>query len=109
MFCVVGSVCAAWMFAASLMPVSASVHAASVNSKQHGESLFQEKGCEYCHGIKGIGGAKGPDLRDVRKRLNKDQMTRQISEGGGAMPAFGSSLEPSDIHDLVEYLRSKRK
>jgi mono/diheme cytochrome c family protein len=77
--------------------------------KQRGAELFASHGCAHCHGPAGVGGGKGPDLQLVRKRMNKEQITLQIHNGGLMMPAFGNSLTDPQIQDLVAYLRAKRK
>ena len=82
---------------------------ASSAARDRGAQLFATKGCTHCHGKEGVGGGKGPDLQLVRKRLNAPAITRQIHDGGKEMPAFGESLTPAQIEDLVSYLRSKRK
>ncbi len=82
---------------------------AGSSAKQRGAALFADHGCAHCHGPAGVGGAKGPDLQLVRKRMNKEQITQQIHDGGLSMPAFGSSLTDPQIQDLVAYLRAKRK
>ena len=85
------------------------VHAYSNGSKKSGAILFHEKGCEHCHGINGRGGQLGPDLSIVGKRLKRDQIERQIYDGGAAMPAFRDALQPDEIKDLVDFLHAKRK
>jgi mono/diheme cytochrome c family protein len=87
-----------------LPPVSA-----GSSAKQRGAELFATHGCAHCHGPAGVGGGKGPDLQLVRKRMNKEQITLQIHNGGMMMPAFGNSLTDPQIQDLVAYLRAKRK
>jgi mono/diheme cytochrome c family protein len=77
--------------------------------KQRGAELFAQHGCAHCHGPAGVGGGKGPDLQLVRKRMNKDEITHQIHDGGMSMPAFANSLTDPQIQDLVAYLRAKRK
>ncbi len=92
----------------SLMQPLSTVSAGS-SAKQRGAELFAQRGCAHCHGPEGIGGKKGPDLQLVRKRMNKEQITLQIHNGGMMMPAFGNSLTDPQIKDLVAYLRAKRK
>jgi mono/diheme cytochrome c family protein len=82
---------------------------ANSQSKARGAELFATHGCAHCHGPAGVGGNQGPDLQLVRKRLNKDQMTHQIHDGGKSMPAFADVLSSDQIDDLVSYLRAKRK
>jgi mono/diheme cytochrome c family protein len=82
---------------------------AGSSAKQRGAELFATHGCAHCHGPAGVGGAKGPDLQLVRKRLTSQKITLQIHNGGLEMPAFETSLTDPQIQDLVAYLRAKRK
>lgn len=74
-----------------------------------GAALFQEKGCVACHGERLEGGDKGPNLRGVGRRLKREQIERQIKEGGNNMPPFGDVLESSEVTALVEYLGKQRE
>jgi mono/diheme cytochrome c family protein len=94
--------------ASSVLQPLPSVSADS-SAKQRGAELFATHGCAHCHGPAGIGGGKGPDLQLVRKRMDKEQITHQIHDGGMSMPSFASSLTDPEIQDLVAYLRAKRK
>ena len=69
-----------------------------------GPTLFRERGCSHCHAIEGVGGDKGPDLSGVGRRIKKDEIQRQIVQGGDAMPAFGQVLPSEEIAALVKYL-----
>jgi mono/diheme cytochrome c family protein len=69
-----------------------------------GPTIFRERGCSHCHEIEGVGGAKGPDLSGVGRRLKKAEIERQIVAGGDAMPAFGQVLPSEEIAALVGYL-----
>jgi mono/diheme cytochrome c family protein len=90
-------------------PSTTVVRAYSHKSKQAGSVLFHEKGCEHCHGVDGQGGDLGPDLTTIGKRWKKQQIEHQIHDGGAGMPAFGTTLQPDEIKDLVDYLHAKRK
>jgi mono/diheme cytochrome c family protein len=90
-------------------PATRVVQAYSRSSKQAGSVLFHEKGCEHCHGVDGQGGDLGPDLTTIGKRWKKQQIEQQVRDGGAAMPAFGKTLQPDEIKDLVDYLHAKRK
>lgn len=88
------------------------VLAASKSDEQRmlGATTFRTKGCIYCHGVNATGIAdKGPDLSTVGKRLKKEAITQQIVNGGGGMPAFGTSLQPDEIEALVAFLSAKKK
>jgi mono/diheme cytochrome c family protein len=74
--------------------------------------------CVTCHGVDGRGSWRAAlfllrprDLTDPRVQAHSDQYLFDIIKSGGApvgrpgMPAFGSTLEDSDIAALVRYLR----
>jgi ubiquinol-cytochrome c reductase cytochrome b subunit len=48
------------------------------------------------------------DARDERSRvatrLTKDQLIRQVIQGGGNMPAYGENLSPSEVDALVPFM-----
>jgi len=102
MYCGVAAV------ASSTIAISLS-HPVMAASKQAGAIVFQEKGCQHCHGAEGIGTDRGPDLSSIGKKWKKQRIEQQIVEGGGGMPAFGSALQPDEVASLVEYLHGKRK
>jgi len=71
-----------------------------------GALVLQYKQCRNCHAIDGIGGQRGPDLAAVGSRLTVSQLTRQVVQGGGNMPAYGKNLSPAETSALVAYLAS---
>jgi len=71
-----------------------------------GGAVFQAKQCRNCHAIDGSGGERGPDLGDVATRLTGDQLTRQVLQGGGNMPAYRKHLSPSETTALVAFMRT---
>jgi ubiquinol-cytochrome c reductase cytochrome b subunit len=75
---------------------------------EKGAQLFYNKGCQFCHTISGYGGHRGPDLSTVAQRLNKDELTMRIVNGGGNMPAFGATLSHKELKDLVSFLMSRK-
>lgn len=87
----------------------ATVQASAKGDKQAGAALFHESGCEHCHGADARGTDRGPDLSTVGKRLSREQIEKQIQNGGGSMPAFGEALQPDQIADLVAFLHDKKK
>ncbi|MFB6317250.1 cytochrome b N-terminal domain-containing protein [Saccharicrinis sp. FJH54] len=76
---------------------------------QKGAELFHSKACIYCHKISGNGGIHGPDLTDVGNRLNRDQLTLKIVNGGKDMPAFGGTLSKDELDELVTFLKTRKK
>jgi len=73
-----------------------------------GSELFYSKGCLYCHDISGNGGERGPELTHVGARLDKEQLTIKIVNGGGNMPAYGGSLSDKELRQLVSFLQSRK-
>ncbi|MFV0338597.1 MAG: cytochrome b N-terminal domain-containing protein [Chthoniobacterales bacterium] len=71
-----------------------------------GNLVLQYKQCRNCHAIDGIGGKRGPDLAGVGTRLTIPQLTRQLLQGGGNMPAYGHNLTPAETSAVVAYLAS---
>jgi ubiquinol-cytochrome c reductase cytochrome b subunit len=71
-----------------------------------GANVFQYKGCRNCHSLGGVGGQRGPALDDVASRMTEDQLIRQVVQGGGNMPAFGSNLSAPEVTALVKFLQT---
>jgi cytochrome c6 len=77
--------------------------------------LFKTK-CAMCHGPDGkaqtgIGKAeKIPDLASPEvQKLSDDELGAIITSGKGKMPAYGKTLKPDQIKDLVSYIRTLAK
>src|SRR5439155_16182963 len=76
-----------------------------------GAVVFQNKDCRNCHALEGSGGRRGPDLTAVGKRLTRDQLIDQVSNGtpgGGNMPAYGKQVSPAEMTALVAFLTDLR-
>src|SRR5262249_6148347 len=56
--------------------------------ERQGALVFQLKQCHNCHALADAGGKRGPDLNGVATRLTRDQLVRQVIQGGGNMPAY---------------------
>ena len=69
-----------------------------------GAVVFQNKQCRNCHALGGEGGERGPSLDNVAARLTKDQLVRQVIQGGGNMPAYGKKLSPAEVEALVSFM-----
>jgi ubiquinol-cytochrome c reductase cytochrome b subunit len=52
-----------------------------------GALVLQNKQCRTCHSLAGEGGRRGPALDGVATRQTRDQLIRQVLQGGGNMPA----------------------
>src|SRR5581483_11884045 len=71
-----------------------------------GALVVQSKPCRNCHSLGGEGGERGPALDDVATRLTRDQLIRQVVQGGGNMPAYGKNLSPAEVSALVAFLET---
>ena len=74
--------------------------------ERQGALVFQVKQCRNCHSIGGSGGKRGPALDSVATRLTRDQLVRQVLQGGGNMPAYGKNLNPAEVTALVSFLET---
>lgn len=77
--------------------------------ERQGAVVFQDKQCRNCHQVDGHGGMRGPALDDVATRMTRDQLIRQVLQGGGNMPAYGKNLSPAEVDALVDYLETLHK
>jgi ubiquinol-cytochrome c reductase cytochrome b subunit len=71
-----------------------------------GALIVQNKQCRNCHSLGGEGGLRGPALDDVATRLTRDQLIRQVIQGGGNMPAYSNNLNPAEVTALVAFLET---
>jgi ubiquinol-cytochrome c reductase cytochrome b subunit len=74
--------------------------------ERRGALVFQAKQCHNCHSLDNMGGQRGPALDRVALRLTKDQLIRQVIQGGGNMPAYGKNLSPAETTALVAFLET---
>jgi ubiquinol-cytochrome c reductase cytochrome b subunit len=76
--------------------------------ERQGALVLQNKQCRNCHSLGGNGGLRGPALDGVATRLTGDQLTRQVIQGGGNMPAYGKNLSPAEVAALVAFMKTLR-
>jgi len=81
------------------------IHGTTALERQ-GALVFQAKQCRNCHSLGTTGGQRGPALDGVAVRLTQDQLIRQVIQGGGNMPAYGSNLSPAETTALVAFLET---
>jgi ubiquinol-cytochrome c reductase cytochrome b subunit len=74
--------------------------------ERQGALVFQVKQCRNCHSLGESGGERGPALDSVAVRLTHDQLIRQVIQGGGNMPAYGTNLSPPETTALVAFLET---
>jgi cytochrome c6 len=88
------------------------VSAPSTRADDTGEKLYAAK-CAACHGPDGKGQTamgKSNKLRDLAsadvQKLSDEDLSTIISSGKNKMPAYGKSLKPDQIKELVAYVRA---
>jgi ubiquinol-cytochrome c reductase cytochrome b subunit len=77
-------------------------------SGQLGARSFEQRGCINCHTIAGVGGQRGPDLTHIGSSLSTNQLTTRILNGGRNMPAYGATIGPDELANLVEFLSAQK-
>ncbi len=90
------------------------VHPTEQSPVSEGEELFK-KNCNMCHFADKTDKKIAPGLKDLFKNKELPQshkpateanVREQIEKGSRVMPAFGNKLTPTEIDDLLEYLKT---
>lgn len=87
---------------------SSSPNASAQASKDRGSAIFR-KSCSVCHSIRSGDTKVGPSLYGVLREgsgHSEEDVRQAITNGKGAMPGFKEKLEPAEIDNLLEYLRT---
>jgi outer membrane protein assembly factor BamB len=84
---------------------SSSSSTAGVSLKE-GMHVFETAGCASCHTLAAAGstGTVGPNLDQLKP--SDAAVVKQVTNGGGGMPAFGSSLSKSQIQSVALFVSS---
>lgn len=69
-----------------------------------GEEVFAANGCGSCHALEeaGASGSIGPNLDESQPSF--ELAVDRVTNGAGAMPAFGDSLSEEQIRDVAAYV-----
>jgi mono/diheme cytochrome c family protein len=69
-----------------------------------GAKIFASAGCASCHTLKAAdsNGQVGPNLDDLKP--DEATVEKQVTNGGGGMPAFKDSLSPEQIKAVSTYV-----
>lgn len=94
--------------AAATLPAAAAATGAATTDEARiaaGRELFAGWGCTACHTLSDArsNGAVGPSL-DGNAGLTEDFITARVTNGQGAMPAFGGQLTSKEIADVAYYI-----
>ncbi len=77
---------------------------------QKGQQIYTERNCAYCHSIRGVGGAVGPDLSGIGSQLTADQLMLYLENPNAMIP---QTLHPKllfteeELQALVAYLATQ--
>lgn len=81
-------------------PVARHPPSVSVNA---GWNTWQDKNCQGCHQLYGLGGYLGPDLTNCYSLKGPDYMQGIIEQGTAKMPAPGLTKE--EVKNLIAFLQ----
>ncbi|GGD54109.1 c-type cytochrome [Paenibacillus nasutitermitis] len=70
------------------------------------EAVYKQQ-CISCHAAD-LAGAVGPNLQKVGARLDAEQISTRIQNGGGGMPAYKGNLTDDEIGALAEWLAAHK-
>jgi quinohemoprotein ethanol dehydrogenase len=82
---------------------SGEAEAAGAANAEAGKEVFAEN-CSTCHGADGHGGNGGPDLRTMPLAKTTAGAEKQVTNGGGGMPAFSGTLSEEEISNVAAYV-----
>jgi cytochrome c553 len=71
-----------------------------------GKVVFADN-CATCHGSAGTGGNGGPDLTNRPAAKQVASVIKQVTNGGGGMPAFKGQLTNAQIAAVAAYVKQK--
>ncbi|MBB6637048.1 c-type cytochrome [Cohnella thailandensis] len=70
------------------------------------EQIYKSN-CLSCHGDQ-LQGRVGPELARVGSEMAKEQIYKQIAQGGGGMPKYENKLSEEQLIILTNWLASKQ-
>ena len=76
------------------------------NTTTTAEATYKAQ-CVGCHAADMSGGV-GPNLQKVGGQLTAEQISTQIHNGGGGMPAYKGTLTEDQITALTDWLAAKK-
>ena len=86
-----------------------------VRADNTAEATYKAK-CATCHGADGKGETAagksmnaGSFARPAVAKMSDEDLSSAIEKGKNKMPAYGKSLKPDQIKDLVAYIRNLAK
>jgi mono/diheme cytochrome c family protein len=83
---------------------AATTESGGASAGADGAKIFASAGCASCHTLKAAdsNGQVGPNLDDLKP--DEATVEKQVTNGGGGMPAFKDSLSPEEIKAVSTYV-----
>ena len=82
----------------------ATAQPAAADAVEAGRKLYVSS-CTRCHGINLVTNGIGFDLRTF-PQADKERFVRSVTQGKGAMPAWGATLKPEQLDLIWAYIGS---
>ena len=78
----------------------------TTSNSSSGADVFKTAGCANCHtlAVAEANGRVGPNLDQIKP--DAAIVERQVTNGGGGMPAFKGTLKPEQIKAVADYVSS---
>jgi cytochrome c553 len=97
------------VLAAMVAALLAGCGGSTKSSSSRGAELFHSAGCDGCHTLAAANarGQQGPNLDELKPAY--DTVVRQVSNGGGGMPAFAGKLSKEQIQKVASFVASASK
>jgi mono/diheme cytochrome c family protein len=91
--------------AATNAPPTSTTGGGNQSAAPNGKQIFSSN-CASCHTLKAAGatGTVGPNLDQLKP--NQAVVDHQVTNGGGAMPAFKGTLTPAEITAVAKFVSS---
>lgn len=91
-------------------PAAEPAPAVAAVDKAAGQALFNDWSCGTCHTLAAAGGTGGvgPSF-DGNAKLTVDYAKSIITNGQGAMPAFGGQMTDAEIATIASYIVAVKK
>jgi mono/diheme cytochrome c family protein len=88
----------------STPPSTGAATQSSGGAAPDGAKIFASAGCASCHTLKAAdsNGQVGPNLDDLKP--DEATVEKQVTNGGGGMPAFKDSLSSAEIKAVAAYV-----
>jgi mono/diheme cytochrome c family protein len=88
----------------ALCAAGAALAAKTPGNAAAGKAVFKSAGCGTCHTLKAAGahGYVGPNLDALKPSYAA--IVKQVTNGGGAMPAFKSTLSKTQIQNVAAFV-----